>query len=158
MAREINLKNFADVSEVHTEPFETGIGIKPAAAGDPQPRPDLDGHRVKGPGDPKIYLVDRGFRRWIPDRNTFNDLFRDSSGIVEDLLIFDIAEGLPFTSGTILARGSGTSKIYLIEPNSKRWIVNPHTMDVYNFSGDRAYIIPPVVLVSISDGPDISAP
>jgi hypothetical protein len=157
MAAEIDLKSFADASEMRTdtEPFEMAIGIAPAAAG--APRPDLDGYRMKGPGDPKIYLVDQGYRRWIPDPATYNNLFRDWNGIVQDPLIFDVPEGLQLASGTVLAKGSGTAPVYLVEPGSKRWIASPHNMDVYYFSWDRIYAVPPVLLSGIPNGPTISA-
>jgi hypothetical protein len=158
MTTEINLKNFAAADEVRTdtEAFETAVGFKSDAVG--APRPDLNGYRLKAPGNPKVYLVDQGYRRWIPDPTTYNNLFRDWNGIVQDPLIFDVPEGLQLASGTVLARGSGTAPVYLVEPGSKRWIVDPHTMDVYYFSWDRIYAIPPVLLAGIPNGPNISAP
>jgi hypothetical protein len=157
MAPEINLKSFADVSQVRvdTEAFETGVGLAAPAAG--TPRPDLDGYRMKGPGDPKIYLVDQGYRRLIPDPTTYNNQFRDWNGIVSDPLIFDVPEGRQFASGTVLARGSGTPQVYLVEPGSARFIANPHTMDVYYFSWPRIYVVPEVLLLGIPSGPAISA-
>lgn len=157
MAPEIDLKSFADVSQVRadTEAFETAVGVEAAAAG--APRPDLDGYRLKAPGDPRIYLADQGFRRWIPDPTTYNNLFRDWNGIVQDPLIYDVPEGLQLASGTVLARGSGTAPVYLVEPGSKRWIASPHTMDVYYFSWDRIYVVPPVLLAGIPNGATISA-
>jgi hypothetical protein len=158
MTTEMDLKHFAAVDElrIDTSAFETLVGVKADASG--APRPDLNGYRLKGPGNPKIYLVDQGYRRWIPDPTTYNNLFRDWNGIVEDPLIYDVPEGLQFASGTVLARGSGTAPVYLVEPGSKRWIVDPHTMDVYYFSWDRIYNVPPVLLAGIANGPNIAAP
>jgi hypothetical protein len=157
MTQEIDLKSLADASEVQvkTQAFETALGVNAATAG--TSRPDLNGYRLKAPGDPKIFLVDQGYRRWIPDPATYNNLFRDWNGIVQDPLIYDVPEGLPIASGSVLARGSGTAPVYFVEPGSKRWIANPHTMDVYYFSWGMVYVIPPVLLAGIPDGPSISA-
>ena len=152
MAGEIDLKNFANVSQVHVD-TESSVTATGAAA----LRPDLNGCRLKAPGDDKIYLVDQGVRRLIPDPTTYNNLFRDWNGIVQDPLILDIPEGRPVVSGSVLARVVGTEPVYLVEPGSKRWIASPHTMDVYYLSWDRVYVIPPELLAGIPDGPTISA-
>jgi hypothetical protein len=48
----------------------------------PAPRTDLAGARIQAPGDPAIYLIDDdGTRRHIPDVPTYDNLFRDFSGI-----------------------------------------------------------------------------
>jgi len=159
MAAEIDLKNFANAEElsVQTQGFELGVGVNAGIVAALGPRPDLNGYRMKAPGDPKIYLVDQGYRRWIPDPTTYNNLFRDWNGIVQDPLILDVPENIPIASGTVLARGSGTAPVYLVEPSGKRWIASPHTMDVYYFSWDRVYNVPPVLLTAIPNGPTISA-
>jgi hypothetical protein len=157
MPREIDLNRYADPAalRVDTPALHVTVGVDPNAVSDP--RPELNGRRLKYPGRPQIYLVDQGYRRHIPDQATYNNLFRDWNGIVETELISDVPEGAPIASGTVLARGIGTTTVYFVEPGSKRWIFNPHTMDVYYFSWGRVYNVPLTLLLGIPDGPSISA-
>jgi hypothetical protein len=39
------------------------------------PRPDLNGLRVQQYGDPNVYLIDEGVRRWIPSAAVMAQLF-----------------------------------------------------------------------------------
>jgi hypothetical protein len=164
---------FADPKQLErrTEPFLVRIGIEPADTGryvemeafsgiepmgvEPRaeamavPRTDLNGLRVKLPNRPEIYLVDRGYRRWIPNPFTYNNLFRDWNGIVVDINITDISLGASFTSGAVLVRPDGSAPVYLVDNGVKRWITSPAAMDKYHFNWGRVYVIPPVVVNSI---------
>jgi len=136
--------------EVHTEVEKVDIGIP---ANDRQsPRPDLNGLRVKLPNRPEIYLIDEGYKRHIPNPQTYNNLFRDWSGIVVDIDIDEIPTGVPITSGAILTRGAGTAEVYLVANNKKRHVFN---MDKYWFSWQRVYIVPRILLNCIPDGTNI---
>lgn len=146
----------ADVSklELRTAPHELSVGITAESFG--APRPDLNGLRVKTPGDPAIFLVDQGYRRWIPNPPTYNNLFRDWNGIREDTGVGDIPIGAPIADGAVLVRGIGTAPIYLVDAGVKRWIASPAAMDKYYFSWDRVYQIPPILVWYISNGSTIS--
>jgi hypothetical protein len=141
--------------EVKTEPMNLTVGM--TAANFQAPRLDLNGLRVKLPGRPEIYLIDQGYRRWIPNPATFNNLFRNWNGIVEEISITSIPQGQNISSGAVLARAYGTAPVYLVDRGLKRWITSPAAMDRYNFSWDRIYQVPNILLDSIPTGANIDA-
>ncbi len=135
---------------VKTDPPNVVLGAVPHH----RPRPDISGLRVKLPTDPKVYLIDpRGFRRWIPDPTTYNNLFRDWAGIVIDIDINEIPEASPLTSTAVLVK-SNTAPVYLVSNGMRRWITSPEVMDKYTFAWERILTLPPSVVDSIRRGPD----
>jgi hypothetical protein len=132
------------------------LGVQPMETAWASPRPDLNGLRVKLPNRPEIYLIDRGYRRWIPNPATYNNLFRDWNGIVTDISITDIPLSTQITSGAVLARGDGTAPVYLIDNGVKRWVTSPAAMDKYYFAWNRVYVVPPVLVNFIPNGASIS--
>jgi len=132
------------------------LGVQPMETAWSSPRPDLNGLRVKLPNQPAIYLIDQGYRRWIPNPATYNNLFRDWNGIITDIGINDIPLATQITSGAILARGDGTAPVYLIDAGVKRWVTSPAAMDKYYFAWNRVYVVPPVLVNFIPNGPAIS--
>jgi hypothetical protein len=138
--------------EVAAKPLTLGVGLAPAGAG---PRPDLNGLRLKSPAAPAIYLVLDGFRRWIPDPDTYNNLFRDWNGVIVDIDIDSVPEGSSLTSGAVLARPIGMAPVYLVSNSAKRWVTSPAAMDKYYFAWNRIIEVPHVLLDSIPEGPPI---
>ncbi|WP_228014760.1 type II toxin-antitoxin system ParD family antitoxin [Fortiea sp. LEGE XX443] len=120
------------------------------------PLHEFNGLRVKLPGQPEVYLVDGGYRRWIPNPETYNNLFRDWNNIIEEMTVANIPIGSSISDGAVLAKGYGTAAVFLIEQGQKRWITSPEAMDKYNFSWQRVYQIPNILLDSISTGLSIS--
>ncbi len=100
--------------------------------------------------------MDQGYRRWIPNPATYNNLFRDWNGIREDTGVGDIPVGAPITDGAVLVRGLGTAPIYLVDAGAKRWIASPAAMDKYYFSWARVYQVPPILVWYIANGSTIS--
>jgi hypothetical protein len=123
-------------------------------------RIDLNGLRIKLPGDPKIYLMDLGKRRWIPNPNVYNSLFRNWVGIIEDIDIVEITTGSQIPVTAILFRAYDSPKVFLLDGNPpnqvKRWITSPAVMDRYNFDWGRIHVwnVPLSALV-YPDGPNI---
>ena len=136
--------------ERRTDPFSLTVGAAPAAV---IPRPDLAGLRVKLPTQPQIYLIDPdGYRRWIPNPDTYNNLFRDWNGVVTDIDINEIAEGSALTDGAVLVRGSNSAPVYLVSNSMRRWVTSPAAMDKYHFNWNRVYVVPPVLVDFIPQG------
>ena len=133
-----------------TEPLTANVGV---AAQVLAPRPDLAGFRVKSPAAPEIYLIDpNGYRRWIPDPATYNNLFRDWEGVVVDIDIPEIAEASPLTPGAVLAKAQGRANVYLVSNGMKRWITSPAAMDKYYFDWGKVLELPPVLVDIIPEG------
>jgi len=118
------------------------------------PRPDLSGLRVKSPNTAPIYLVDpEGYRRWIPNPATYNNLFRDWTGVAVDLGTNLISARPALDDGAFLARAPGTAPVYLVSNGVKRWVVSPATMDKYWFDWNKVRAVPAPALNSIPTGP-----
>jgi hypothetical protein len=136
--------------EVRTEPLTALVG---ATAETLSPRPDLAGLRVKTPNAPQIYLIDpNGFRRWIPDPATYNNLFRDWNGVVIDINVSEIAQAASLTPGAVIFKSSDHTSIYLVSNGCKRWITSPAAMDKYYFDWGKVLVLPPVVVDFVPEG------
>jgi hypothetical protein len=150
----------ADVAafEVKTNPIELTVGVaaeeaERAAA----PRPDLDGVRCKFTNRPHIYVImDGGYRRHIPDPDTYNNLFRSWGGIVVDNDIDEISETRALQSGAVLVRGHLTPHVYLVDHGQKRHVTSPAAMDKYQFNWSRVYVIPQSTVDAMPTGSPIS--
>jgi hypothetical protein len=129
------------------------LGVSPEAFG--APRPEFNGLRIKVPGQPEIYLVEEGYRRWIPNPTTYNNLIRDWNGIREDAGVADIPRGVDIAPGAVLAKGS-TAPSYFVDTLVKRWITSPSTMDKYYFNWNRIVVVPDILLQNIPSGYSIS--
>ncbi len=124
------------------------------------PHPGLDGKRVKDPKYPAIYFVWRdGYKCHIPDPATYNNLFRDWSGVlkVDTEELAQIATGPPLTSGAVLARGKGTAAVFLVTNGRKHHVKNPNVMNYCWFNWSAVVEVPPVMLDFVPTGPVIDA-
>jgi len=128
-------------------------GVKEMAT----PHPELNGQRVRSSNQNddtrKVYLILDGQLRWIPNPETYNNLFRDWNGIAEFADISDIEEGEQITDGAILAKDPNSPPVYLLSFHQKRHIASPAAMDKYYFSWDAIKKIDKVALDSIPDVP-----
>lgn len=122
-----------------------------AQAADPEP--DYSGLRLKAPGQDAVYLIDpEGYRRWIPNAATYNNLFADWNGIITDRVVNRISEREALSDGALLARRDGGEKVYLISNGVKRWIEDPHVFDRYHFDWNQIHSFPSVIIDSIPTG------
>lgn len=130
----------------YTEKEETNMTNKP--------RPDLAGQRYQYPGQAQIYLIDvLGTRRWIPNPDTYNRLFRDWNGIVQDIDTLEILAGAPISSDAYLAQSNDLHQYkYLIDGGHKRWIDGQAAMDKYYFNWNNLVPVDPAILSTIPDG------
>ncbi|HQU42858.1 MAG TPA: hypothetical protein PK867_08595 [Pirellulales bacterium] len=100
--------------------------------------------RARTQGEDAVYLIDEGRKRLIPDHETYDTLFMDWGGIVQNLRLDEIEAGPPVSSGAVLARAAGQSAVWLIGSGHKRRVDgHPETMDKYRFK------LPPVKLPAI---------
>jgi hypothetical protein len=118
--------------------------------------PELNGLRVKLPGNPAVYLIDRGVRRHVPDPETYNRLFRSWDGIQEQYFFSIIQVGAPISTDAVLMRGWGTPAVYFVEPGVKRHVSSPAAMDRYHFDWAKIVQVPASFLATIPDGPSMN--
>lgn len=118
----------------------------------PDLHPELNGHIYFVTNSPKIWWIDGGAARWIPDEATYHGVFGGSPNKVENDLLGDITVGSPVEDGTVLVRGGSAATIYLVEASTKRLIPTESIKEKYNLNG-AVHSVPPNVLASIADGP-----
>jgi hypothetical protein len=119
----------------------------------PHPRPERSGSRLVRPGRPDVYLVDpSGYRRRIPNHTTYNRLFRDWRGISDSNDLEEIAEGPALKSATILVRGDGAARIYLLDDGRKHFIPNDTVMDKYWFNWGRICVVRQILIDHVPEG------
>jgi len=126
-------------------------------------RPDLNGLRVALPGAAPIYLIDEGMRRWIPNPQVYDQLFKDWNGIVFDININDIDQGTNISETVILFRCYDSPKVFLLDgvapQQTKRWITSPEVMARYNFDWNKVHVWNvPLSAIKYPDGPNITNP
>jgi hypothetical protein len=140
--------------KIETKPVLVTMGVPATTL---RPRPDLAGLRMKTPNHPEVYLIDPdGYRRWIPNTATYNNLFRGWDGIISDIDVDEIALGPALTDGAALAKADNNAAVYLVSNNMKRWIVSSAAMDKYDFNWQRIYVLPHVFIDFIPTGPSLA--
>ena len=115
-------------------------------------RPELNGVRARTQGEDQVYLIDEGRKRLVPNHDTYNRLFMDWGGIVQNLRLDEIETGPPIAGGAVLAQAEGQTAIWLIDNGHKRRVdADPETMEKYRFKWPPAKV-PPIVLDCIPLG------
>jgi hypothetical protein len=130
----------------------------PSASPDPSPRPDLNGKRLRNVANKAVYLVDEGTTRLIPNDKTYDNLFVNKDGIIDDPHINLITPGPQITDGAILSLPINSSPLYLIDNGKKRLILSTEATKYYNFNWDKVVKIPQILLDFIPTGPSIPGP
>ena len=124
----------------------------------PEPMPQLNGLLLQLPGAAPVYLVLNGYRCWVPDPGTFQNLFVSGASIFQDINIGVVSEGPALSSGAALIQGAGTPQVYLVTNGVKMWIPTPTIFTRYQFNSAAIQIVSQVVLNSIPTGPDVQGP
>lgn len=110
------------------------------------PRTDLNGLRMSKPGGGGgVFLIDRGYKRHIPNIHTYNNLFANWDGIVPYVNLDDIPSGPSITDGALLMQGGGPEQ-FLCDDRCKRHIANQDTFRRYNFNAGAIYQFPAIVV------------
>jgi hypothetical protein len=139
--------------EVKTEIFKVKMGIQPAKILEPDT--DYSGLLVTNKLDGKVFSIFPGnIFMYIPNAETFNNLFRDWNRII-GLNLSGTEIIINLSNGAVLASGNIDNKVYLISNNEKRWILSTDVMDKYYFSWNNIYVIPQVIIDSIPNGNDL---
>jgi hypothetical protein len=109
---------------------------------------------VQSPGRPQIYVIDpEGYRRWIPNPSTYDNLFNTWDGVIVDLGTHNIPEAAALSNGAFLAKSPDAVQVYLVSNGQKRWITSPPVFDHYRFNGNKIQSVSSVALDAIPTGP-----
>src|SRR4051794_14942050 len=91
--------------------------------------PEFRSTSFVGHTQPEVYLIDRGFRRYIPNVTTYENLFRDWECIIEDIDIETIRLGDPLSDGASLVRVTGREEVYFVDEGIRRLIPCAQVLD-----------------------------
>jgi hypothetical protein len=139
------------------------------------PRPDLNGLRVQQYGDPHVYLIDGGLRRWIPSTAVMARLFTlgaegayryhpTASSVILDLYVNQIDAGLQLPDDCLMFQASDSPQVFLRDRDAsgipvKRWITSPEAMARFQFDWAKInHWNGRIADLGMLDGPDISWP
>lgn len=119
------------------------------------------GHRLKGNLSPEIYLVLDNKLRWIPDPETYNNIFYEpwKFDTIEQYVIDEMPKGIPLLNDSVLIKSNNSPKIYLTDINNnnkcKRWITNPDSFNKYGFDWNKVKTVSNIIIDNFIDGPEI---
>jgi hypothetical protein len=102
-----------------------------------------------------VYLIDpAGYRRRVPDEAVYNRLFRDWSGISDELDLDDVPSRPPLTSATMLVRGDASNAVFLLDQGRKRRVASSASMTKYWFDHERVQVVRQVLVDHFPVGHD----
>ena len=139
------------------ESFEATI-LDAHTGGALEPRNGLNGklYRQKA-DDPQIWWIDQGYRRLVPDPDTFNNLFWvwENVEVYEDL--FEIPTHTIFPTimpGAVLVRAYGSTDFpCFVDGGSARRISSEAVLKKYQFFTRHVRQVPPIVILAMRNGP-----
>jgi hypothetical protein len=139
------------------------------------PRPDLNGLRVQQYGEPHVFLIDQGLRRWIPSPEVMARLFTlgeewvynyhpKTSSVIVDLHVNQIDAGIQLPDYCAIFQTVDSTQVFLRDQDDdgnpiKRWITNPETMERFQFDWHKInHWDVKLDDLGLPDGPNISWP
>ena len=134
------------------------ISLGTLGAGDapePELRPDLNGSRLRSPGQATVYLIDKCFKRAVPNVPVYEALFRDWDCIIDDIDPETIRPGDPLDDATSLMKLAGQPAVYFIDGTTRRHVASPQVMDKYRFAWERVREVSADELNKWPDGPKL---
>jgi len=134
---------------------ETWTSIRALAEAKSAPPALAMGSRVRTPAG-AVYLMIDGRLRHIPDRPTYDRLFREWGGFTEIPKAEAYPMGDGFDPGASLIRDAATGKTYLLADGKRRWIIGPHVFDRYGFAWSGVTDLPSEKVEQIPEGPPVS--
>ena len=157
--RESVSKCFNDVRACKLPTDLPGLGVLPQRKGGTgEPVKMKDGSLFKGSYD-RVYLMERGERRWIPDPQTFNCLELDWNAVqtITDADLNSIPPGLdlPSRAEGPLLKGNDPA-VFKMEGCQRRFIPSAEIFDALGPEWDAIQTISDRDLDAIQRGPDLS--
>ena len=146
-----------DLATSATDALAAAVGTSQVGATS-QPMPQLNGLLLQLPGAAPVYLVLNGYRCWVPDPTTFNNLFVSGASIVQDINIGVVSEGPALSSGAVLASAAGSPTVYLITDGEKWGIPSMDIFTRYQFNSSNIESCAPVIINAVPNGPNVDGP
>ncbi|MBB5867040.1 hypothetical protein F4553_000419 [Allocatelliglobosispora scoriae] len=101
-------------------------------------RTDLNGKRLRAPGDKAVYLVFDGKKSHVKNQEIYLRLFPDDwAGIEDTPEVAEIDEG-QVIEDAYLAQSDAEDKTYFVANGWKRYISNADVFSRYGFVKDKA--------------------
>ena len=119
--------------------------------------PHPNGVLIKSANDPKIYLIDSGQKRWIPNRVIFEELFRWGKVVVVtdfELNTYGNGSDVTFPDGVLIRKGS-TAPVYVLSNGAKRWVSTRSVFDSLGYNIGKVHSISDSVFNNYPTGPDL---
>ena len=122
-----------------------------------------DGILIQAQNDPAVYIMDNGFRRWIPDMNTLN-LMGLNTTMVNSISIADLKEiprgaQIPVNFKPMIAlqekalyQVPGDPTVYVVLNNMLRGIPDPETLGLMGYTFAQVTSISVQELASLNKG------
>ncbi|WP_412024307.1 hypothetical protein [Burkholderia cepacia] len=115
-----------------------------------------DGIRVRSHQSTNLYLVVNGVLHYIPNPDTYFNLFPSWEGIfIDDYLTTHIPKSIPLSVGASLIRGDSSPLRYLLTNGEKRAIPDDIIFKKFDFDPSKVKVIPDSVVESLPTGEDI---
>jgi surface antigen len=157
---------------VFPRPPAPGVGAPPPTHA-PAPRSWPEGALLRAQGDNRVYVIESGRRRWIPDEATMRARGY-SFGAVQEIsrsALDAIPEGSPlprvqapppppsrqgpsYAQGSLL-RAQGDTKVYVIEGGQRHWVPDERTFQARGYSFASVREVPRQELMAIPEGSPI---
>jgi len=142
----------AAVIGLSAAPAHAAVGKTPEQAQTSARHPELSGKRLRAPGSDSVYVIDQnGYRRGIPDADTFDSLFRDWQSVEENDIVDEISSRPDLSRNAFLGREPGTDGVYLFTDKGRYGVASAATMDKYGFDWDKVHDTPDFVFKYVQE-------
>lgn len=128
---ESNRNNNQSVTFVQADPTKRTLNVIASASPFPTSNNRFpDGFLLKAEGDPRVYVIQRNSKRWIPNEQVFNSYGFSWAAV------YEVPQGiLDVIPNTALVRLKDNGAIYVLnDAGYKRRILNPDVMSAYGWS------------------------
>lgn len=122
----------------------------------PKPGHFTDGMRIRDQSTGRIYLALDGVLCYVPNPQTYNNLFINWSSVTSVPNVESYPIGVPITNGASLVKGTPDGKVFLLVSAGKRWITSPGVFAKYGFSAAIIRTLTATELNAIQSGTNIN--
>ena len=118
----------------------------------PAPAGVTDGTRIRNETDGRIYLALDGALRWVPDGQTYVNLFVDWNSVISVPNVDGFLIGTPITEGAALIKRASDGSVFLLMEGGKRWVSTPSVFSRFGFNPQKVQAMTTDDANAIPDG------